>query len=203
MEQGLIRLPGTIPDQENRSPEAFRGTKNGCDHIVPLSSYPLDLLKRLHQNRTSTNPYVLPGVHHANKPISRTKQLFPVIADLVGSPFSPHATRRTFASIANEVGLGFLKVKRLLNHHFEGGVTGGYISPNFNPTKERVHFQKVCDFILERRAEYLGAIKRESVTFDKTKALRKLQRYALELGLEPVEALHMLTSQSERIGEVA
>jgi len=31
--------------------------------------------------------------------------------------------------VADEAGLGFLTVKRLLNHTFQGGVTGGYIFP--------------------------------------------------------------------------
>lgn len=66
----------------------------------------------------------------------------------MGFAFSHHATRRTFASVANEVGLGLVTVKRMLNHSYQGGVTAGYIVAEFHPERERVHFQKVCDYLL-------------------------------------------------------
>ena len=195
LEQGIIRLPGSLADSENLPREAFRGTKNGHEHVVPLSSSPWQLLQSLHSQRSSLNPFVFAGVKSLHAPMARQDKLFARISELLNIHFSPHATRRTFASVANEVGLGFLTVKRLLNHHFQGGVTGKYISPNFNPAKDRVHFERVGDFILRCRAEYLGEVQRQEAVFDQQAALRKLERYALELGLEPVTALEMLAAE--------
>lgn len=79
----------------------------------------------------------------------------------------------------------------MLNHTFQGGITGGYVIPGFNPAKERANFQKVCDYILLRRAEYLGEVKRKSEEVDKQQAMEKLRKYASELGLDPSEVLLM------------
>ena len=55
-----------------------------------------------------------------------------------------------------------------------------------NPVKERVNFQKVCDYILDQRATYLGEDQESA-------RLERLKQYALELGFEPEEALRRLT----------
>jgi len=46
-------------------------------------------------------------------------------------------------------------LKRLVNHLFVGGVTGGYVSPAFDPTQNRQEFQKIGDFIMNLHHEYL------------------------------------------------
>ena len=80
-------------------------------------------------------------------------------------------------------------MKRLLNHAFQGGVTGGYIVPGFDPSKERENFQKICDYILDRRSEFLGQGKVDEDGLNQAEALTKLKRFALELGLDPVAVL--------------
>ncbi len=182
LEHGIIFLPG------KDDVGAFKGTKNSHDHWLPLSSYAWDLLKWIERERDSTSPYVFPSVYDPEKPISRNRAVCEHISRLVGSRFSPHMCRRTFASVADEAGLGFLKVKRLLNHAFQGGVTGGYVVPGFNPAKERESMQLVCDYILEQRAAHLGDAKAEK-GIDKQAAIAKLRRYARELGLDPDEVL--------------
>ena len=78
------------------------------------------------------------------------------------------------------------------DHKFQGGVTGGYIVPSFNPDREREHFQRVCDFILKRRAAYLG-IKPPD---DFQSSLAKLKKYADELGIDLCKALEALIRES-------
>ena len=90
-------------------------------------------------------------------------------------------------------------MKRLLNHAFQGGVTGGYIVAGFDPSKERANFQKVCDYILDRRSEHLGLAKVQDEGIDQREALLKLKRFALELGLDPVVALEMLESSKKAV----
>ena len=184
LDHGTIHLPG---DARNDGDD-WEGTKNRKDHYVPLSSYAWDLLKRIHDGGTAS-PYVFPAVTKPDQPVCRHQPAFKTIAKLIGIHYSPHASRRTFASAADEAGLGFLTVKRLLNHSFQGGVTGGYIVAGFNPDKERANFQKVCDYILDRRAEYLGETCKKDRGLDINKAMGKLKRYALELGLDPQQVL--------------
>ena len=129
----------------------------------------------------------------------RDSGVFDRFGELMRCQYAPHANRRTFASVADAVGLGYLTVKRMLNHAFEGGVTGGYIVPGFNPQKERVNFQKVCDFILDCRAEFLGEQKRKGASFRQEEALPKLERYAIELGLDLESALAALMHQKKSV----
>ena len=181
LDQGIIRLPGDA----RKDAGEFDGTKNHRDHWVPLSSYALDLMLKINHERTTISPYVFPAIHDPAKPVSRAHRVFTAISKLIGTHYSPHTSRRTFASAANEAGLGFLTCKRLLNHSYQGGVTGGYIVPGFNPDKERANFQKVCDYILDRRAEYLGKVRKGNGGLKYARAITELRRYALELGFDP------------------
>ena len=194
LEQGTIVLPGRVDDPNSE----FQGTKNRHNHVVPLSSYPWKLLLRLQENRNSLSPFVFPSVHKALKPIARYQAVFRRISELLGTHFSPHTTRRTFASVAHAAGMGRLTVKRLLNHFYKGGVTERYIVQGFNPAQDRVHFQKVGDFILCRRAEHLGEIQRTTGSFDRQRALQKLRCYALELGLDPLDAFRLLSAAPDK-----
>jgi len=186
---GIIRLPGDARDEDGD----FDGTKNHHDHWVPLSSYAWDLLRKINTERDSLSPFVFPSVHNPSKPIARFQHVWKRVSTVIGSHLSPHTNRRTFASAADASGLGYLTVKRLLNHAFQGGVTGGYIVAGFDPSKERSNFQKVCDYILDRRSEHLGLAKVEDEGIDQREAILKLKRFALELGLDPVVALEALT----------
>jgi len=144
--QGIIRLPG---DARKETGE-FNGTKNHMDHWVPLSGYAWDLILKISHERTTLGLYVFPGNQDTGQPVARVQKVFVSISALLGTQVR---TPRTFASAADEVGLGFLTVERLLNHVYQGGVTGRYIVRGFNPDKERANFQKVCYYILDRRAE--------------------------------------------------
>ena len=180
LEEGFLFLSGKA--SENGS---FQGTKNHQDHYIGLSTYAWDFIKAIRNRRTPDSPCVFPGTNPL-APCSRSERVFKFISQQIASHYSPHTSRRTFASVADEIGLGFLTVKRLLNHSFVGGVTGGYVVASFNPVKERVNFQKVCDYILDQRATYLGEDQESA-------RLERLKQYALELGFEPAEALRRLT----------
>ena len=185
LESGVIRLPGEAKENTDH----FVGTKNHDDHWLPLSSYAWDLLREIEKKKNPLSPYVFPGVKNNHAPVNPNHLVMKGISEAIEAPFCPYATRRTFASVADEVGLGFLTVKRMLNHRYQGGVTGGYVVKGFNPGKERVNFQKVCDFILDRKAEYLGQPKQE--TANNQEQWRALKRYAATLGLDLRQIAHL------------
>ncbi|MBO1323509.1 tyrosine-type recombinase/integrase, partial [Acanthopleuribacter pedis] len=196
---GVIFLPGQTNDEQAQ----FTGVKNNRDHLIPLSSYPWELLRDLHHQRITISPYVFPSVQCVHKPITDYGTYPKILSKMVGIDFGLHACRRTFASIADDVGLDYLKVKRSLNHSFEGGVTGGYINPGFNPERRRKHFQKICDYILRCKAIHNGEIRQKEEDFDQEAALAKLEQYIWDLGLEPTEALRKIVKRTQKAPGVA
>lgn len=134
--------------------------KNEIEYFVPLSTYARELMERFFKRRT-LSPYVFPSVRKANCPVSFCSQVSKKISREINCQFTPHATRRTFLSIGNHLGIPLLTLKRLVNHHFEGGVTGGYVVPAFDPTKNQDEFQKIGDFIMAERDQYLKKIGQE------------------------------------------
>ena len=187
LEMGTIALPGM-----SRRNDADFKTKNRQDHMIPLASYPLELLQSMYSHRDPASPYVFYSETNPLKPAARCKELFLKLSDYLGFRFTPHAARRTFASIADDLGLGFLTVKRMLNHHFEGGVTGGYVVKSFNPLKQKGNFQKVCDYILHSRAVYLGQDPETGSDQSPATALEELSRVAAAFGLDPKKVLELL-----------
>ncbi|MBO1322310.1 site-specific integrase [Acanthopleuribacter pedis] len=168
----------------------FQGTKNGESHFVPMSTYVWALLRELHANR-GDNPFVFSSTKDPGRPIKRHISVFQFIQCL-GFDYSPHAARRTFASIANDVGIGYRDIKEMLNHVSESDVTSGYIVPGFNPTKNRHNFQKVCDHILAKHAQYLGNQAKATDRYDQETIANELARFVATLGLTPKEAVKIL-----------
>ncbi len=129
--------------------------KNGQEHFVPLSSQAWELLKEIHRAR-GESPYIWtsskPGPYAI---IGRMAPVLDQISQTMGFHFRPHVTRRTFSSIAHYLGIPWLSLKRMLNHLYQGGVTGGYVVPEFDPTQNRQYFQQVGDFITEQKQAYL------------------------------------------------
>lgn len=146
---GLIRLDGA-------------NTKNKEDHTVALSSYARNLLTEIHSHRDTMNPFVFPSPRSARKgeytPICMFAKLNETIVAALGHPFSSHDLRRTFASVGNYLGVPYLNLKRMLNHRYQDDVTEGYVCPDFDPSQFRLEFQKICDFILEKREEYQAKV---------------------------------------------
>ena len=175
LENGFIHLSG----KDERTETAFTGTKNHQDHSIPLSTYPWDLLKRLKE--ASKSPYVFPSVFDPAKPVNRDARVTNKISEMVGFHFSPHSTRRTLASVAHHVSIGYLTIKRMLNHSTKTrDVTGHYIRDEFSTGELRKAFQTVCDYMIDSRNEYRSPTASKAQT-----ALEKLKLYAATLGFDP------------------
>ena len=188
LEEGFITLPGTVRAEG----DDWEGTKNGHEHSLPLSSYVWDVFRQIWDKRTSSSPFVFPSIRDPEKPICAYHRAYKLISALIGTPMSPHTNRRTLVS-AGFIGLDMNKliIQRLLNHHFKGGTTDGYIVPGFDPGKPRKIMQQLCDYILDRRAEYLGQKAKEKGIFEE-EVRTKFQRLAIELGLTPEQAAQVL-----------
>lgn len=84
-------------------------TKNGRDHMLPLS----DGLVSLLQGRKNDSQYVFPGIEgHMISPYCAIKAL----REQTGIDFSPHDIRRTFLAVAKSAGVDFDIRKQMVNH---------------------------------------------------------------------------------------
>jgi integrase len=72
------------------------------------------------------------------------------------SPFSPHDCRRTFATIAEAVGLSTTIIKRLLNHVTDNDVTGGYIRTELDTLRDSIN--RIGDFITMKAMQTDGNV---------------------------------------------
>lgn len=128
-------------DFENKSltiPE----TKNGHEHTLPLTNYLYDLLKSREKNNSE---FVFQG-KGASGHLSEPKKSIVNIRDKSKVHFTLHDLRRTFATIAESLGIREYTLKRLLNHRNSGDVTDGYIMSDVDRLREPM--QKITDFIL-------------------------------------------------------
>lgn len=152
LDRGLLFLPGRTSDPE----KGFEGTKNRKDHEIPLPKYSWNQLQELASKRSSMNPFIFCISGNSHDPVARNNRAISTFSKKVlGFPFAPHACRRALATIAHDLEIPFLVIKRMLNHSLKGDVTAGYISPNFDPERLRGYFQSVEDEILKSRSEYL------------------------------------------------
>ncbi len=123
-----------------------RDTKNGEDHTLPLSDFLYGLLRR-RRARDSTGVYVFPGPGKDGYLIDPRRAVSKVTAHS-GVSFTLHDLRRTFATLADGLGLSHSTVKRLLNHKMGNDVTAGYIVPDLESL--RVPIQRIADAFLMR-----------------------------------------------------
>lgn len=112
----------------------IRNTKNHKDHIVPLVALTFTLFrKRFELNETENEDYVfrIRGNKTKSKYVTDIRKTLNAICDKAGvKRVTPHDLRRTFASTLNNVGVGFVDVKALMNHS-DRDVTLMYIQNNF------------------------------------------------------------------------
>ncbi|MDJ0835685.1 MAG: tyrosine-type recombinase/integrase [Acidobacteriota bacterium] len=140
LETGYFKLPGQI-------------VKNKKTHIKPIGPYALSIFKELYERRLPGNPYVFPTPSrekkHRGKHISTHRAGEAVI--LEGMPdhckFNPHALRRTFISLADEINTPRKVLKNLVNH-ISGDVTDGYCVKEFNPQKEGPYLNRIEQALL-------------------------------------------------------
>lgn len=126
--------------------------KNGNEHFVPLSSLAWELLRELNEEKEERAIFVFPSVN-GKKPLRRNHDVSIQVRKALGIQFTPHDLRRTFCTIADYLGISYLSIKRLMNHSYQRDVTSGYISPQFDPTRNRRELQMIADFILEKSVE--------------------------------------------------
>jgi integrase len=120
-----------------------RDTKNGTDHILPLSKQLLEILER--RLRSSTSKFVFPG----RKPgtcLTEPRNITLAVERACGVRTSVHDLRRTFATAAERLDISSYAVKRLLNHQIGSDVTAGYIVADIE--RLRRPMQQISDFLL-------------------------------------------------------
>lgn len=132
-------------DFENRT-FTVRETKNHRDHTLPMSGWLFDFFQ---QRRIicGSHEYVFPGKGGKGRITTPRKSIDFVIRDS-GVTFGCHDLRRTFATIAESLGLSTHMIKRLMNHK-SSDVTSGYIVISIDDVRdpmERIS-QKISDLI--------------------------------------------------------
>ena len=118
-----------------------RDTKNGSDHVIPMSTSVEWTLKQ-QRELVGDKPWVFPaatGDGHMTEPRSQLTR----IKAATGLDFSFHDLRRTFATHAQAQGMDYELIRRALNHSSGGGVTSQYIITQVETL--RPVFQAVAD----------------------------------------------------------
>lgn len=98
-------------------------TKNAHLHILPIPAFLLEMLTA----RRSDSPWVFPSATSASGHIENPAKAIAHVRKESGISFTVHDLRRTFASVAEEVGISGYLLKRLLNHHVRTDVTQSYV----------------------------------------------------------------------------
>jgi integrase len=121
----------------------LRDTKNHTDHRLPL---PVQLLERLKARKAESFGEVV-FCSRLGKATGKTAFQYAIlsVAERSGIPFSPHDLRRTFASVAEIVGIPAYTIKKLLNHAGGADVTAGYIVLPVQALREPM--QRIADYI--------------------------------------------------------
>jgi integrase len=144
-------------------------TKNGQRHIIPMSDFVYDMLLRRKQNRFQLSRYVFPGsgsrqTKYLHEVSTAVKQVRMKMAEKLGIDYEralreksedeiakffwmPHSLRRTFLTVADQLGYGSYTLKRMVNHSAAGDVTAGYVVVNVDSIREPM--QKIADHILK------------------------------------------------------
>jgi integrase len=135
---------------------SVRDTKNGTDHVLPLSTQLLSLIERrraaaLKRLEAAKKPaaligdtFLFPG-RNPDSCITEPKTLTQAIARACGVHTSVHDLRRTFATTAERLDISSYAVKRLLNHMTGSDVTAGYIVTDIE--RLRRPMQAISDFL--------------------------------------------------------
>lgn len=115
--------------------------KNRRAHILPITTAMKEILERRLDLRVGDHVFQSPaGVFGgANGAIKQVRKK-------CGFYFSAHGLRRSFATIANDNGLGAYTIKALMNHHDANDITAAYIQRT--ATKLREPMQGITDYIM-------------------------------------------------------
>lgn len=102
-----------------------RGTKNGTDHHVPMSSLTEWVLRKQHKE-TASSIWAFPS-KSASGHLEEPKSQIAAITKATGIKFTPHDLRRTFATHAQANGIEHELIRKALNHKSGGSTTSKYI----------------------------------------------------------------------------
>lgn len=95
-------------------------TKNKKTHVLPLTDYLAELLKR---RRTSVaGPFVFPGEGRTGHIVEIKKNLAKVNVE-AGVKITCHDLRRTFSNCLESIDVPYYALKKLMNHSVSGDVT--------------------------------------------------------------------------------
>ena len=128
-----------------------RNTKNHRDHTLPLPDFLVRLLRERKPD-VGKSTHVFPGKDLTGRIRDIDDSRFRVIEES-GIAFTIHDLRRTFATIAAEMGIPPYLLKKLLNHK-SGDVTEGYVISTVEVLRSSV--QKIA-----KRIEELCRMKKE------------------------------------------
>ena len=115
--------------------------KNRRAHILPITTAMKEILERRLDLRVGDHVFQSPAGVFGNVD-GAIKQ----VRDKCGFYFSAHGLRRSFATIANDNGLGAYTIKALMNHHDANDITAAYIQRT--ATKLREPMQGITDYIM-------------------------------------------------------
>lgn len=112
-------------------------TKNGEILSLPLPTTLHDHYERL-KKQTGRSTWVFASEISPDQPFDSPKRAVKSICVSTGIEFSPHDLRRTFATVAESVGVPLTLIKRLLNHSTDDDVTTGYIRTEINTLRDAI-----------------------------------------------------------------
>jgi integrase len=121
-------------------------TKNKLAHSLSIPQHLLAKIQTLHE-LTGKSKWVFSGAN-IKKNMSPPKNPIKKVREISGVHFTPHDLRRTFATIAEAVGISLTMIKRLLNHVTTNDVTGGYIITEEETLKDAMC--KINSYIIDR-----------------------------------------------------
>lgn len=124
-----------IPDPKNREP-----------HMLPLTDFLLDMLKKRWDGRVSE--YVFPGQGVKYRYIRDVRYHMDIVTESSGVKFMLHDLRRTFLTVADAIDLSAFAIKKLANHKMAGDVTAGYIISDVERLREPM--SRIYNFIEDK-----------------------------------------------------
>lgn len=140
-------LPWKQVDLEDRTFWFAEGTTKNDDELrLPMSDFVYNLL-RFRKEHYGDSEWVFPS---PGKPKSYLVEPYVTLkyARMVyDNHFTLHDLRRTFITACESSGVGYLTMKRLVNHRLTSDVTEGYYVPEVDSLREPV--QRVSDYLLK------------------------------------------------------
>lgn len=130
-------------------------TKNGLDHVVPMSSPVRVLFTALWADRGRASPWVFPSAYGAcTGPLRAPRRAIAWVAEAAEVEFTAHDLRRTFASVAHACGLDPLTIKRAMNHKARD-ITERYIQTRADRLREPM--EEIAQYIRQACLDHESA----------------------------------------------